>query len=72
MAHPPESIALQAWGMQSYVEHSVNNVQFYLRTGFGDSLEPTCWLGAGNGVAPAVFSAISSMVANAYRQMGRI
>ena len=81
-AHGPASIGLQAWGITpktvSVLLKAMMTMQFCLRTGFGESKQfyggsednPLAGFGQGNGAAPPGFSALSSLIVNAYKRMG--
>jgi hypothetical protein len=80
--HPPTSIALQSWGIPQLAVRvllsSLRTMQYVLKTGFGKSsksfggtaLSPNSGLGQGSGASPPAFMALSSLIVNAYRQMG--
>ena len=81
-AHPPQSIALQAFRMPRKAAilmlRALQVMQFCLRTGFGESTQtyggseddPLAGLGQGNGAAPPSFAVLSALVVNAYKRMG--
>jgi hypothetical protein len=81
-AHPPTSIALQSWGIPKLTIRvlltSMQTMQYVLKTSFGESTEsyggtahsPNSGLGQGNGASPPGFLALSSLIVNAYQQMG--
>jgi hypothetical protein len=72
MAHPPASLALQSLGLPRpaicVLLKTMQNMQFFLRTGFGESTQsyggsienPTLSLGQGNAAAGLTLLAISS------------
>ena len=76
-AHPPQAVALQAYGVLPQAVRVMLRLlqlmQFCLCTGFGESEEryggveddPLFGLGQGNGTASSGFSALSSLVVNA-------
>jgi hypothetical protein len=82
VAHPCASIALQAFGVKLPMVKTMltclQTMKFYLRTGFGEATtpyggttaNPTFGLGQGNGAAPPAFSAVSTLMVNAYRSLG--
>ena len=81
-AHPPTSVALQAWGIPPKAVKvlliALQTMQFFLRTGFGESQQsyggtrehPIFGFGQGNGAAPPGFAALSALLINAYKRMG--
>jgi hypothetical protein len=81
-AHPPTSIALQSWGIPKSAIRvllmSMATMQYVLKTDFGESvnsyggtsLSPNSGLGQGSGASPPAFLALSSLIVNAYCQMG--
>ena len=81
-AHPPLSIALHDFGTpRSAVKvmlKLLQIMQFCLRTGFGESKQtyggsednPLVGSGQGNGGAPPAFTALSTLVVNAYKRLG--
>ncbi len=81
-ARPPSSIALQSWGiLQSalcVILSSMRTMQYVLKTSFGKSsksfggtaLSPNSGLGQGSGASPPAFMVFSSLIVNAYQQMG--
>ncbi len=56
----------------------MQTMQYFLKTGYGEStnsyggtsLAPNSGLGQGSGASPPGFSALSSLIVNAYRRMG--
>jgi hypothetical protein len=80
--HPPTSIKLQSWVIpQSAVPvllSSMRTMQYVLKTGFGESsesfggtaLSPNLGLRQGSRASPPAFMAFSSLIVNAYWQMG--
>ena len=81
-AHPPLSLALQAFrtpkAAVKVMLKSLQIMQFCLRTGFGESTQtyggsednPLAGAGQGNGGAPPSFTALSTLVVNAYKRLG--
>jgi hypothetical protein len=82
VAHPVANIALQSFkvrattvAMMLYVLQTMN---FYLRTGFGQSIvpyggtkeDPTMGLAQGNGAAPPGFLAVSTLMIEVYKRLG--
>lgn len=82
VSHPIASIAMQALKVPlTTVVLSLSVLQtmtFYLRTGYGVSQQgyggtandPTFGLGQGNGMAPSVFSSVSSLMVESYKRLG--
>jgi hypothetical protein len=81
-AHPPTSIALQAWGIPTtairVLLSSMQTMQYVLKTGFGESDEsyggtsanPNSGLRQGSGASPPGFMVLSSLIVNAYCRLG--
>jgi len=81
-AHPPSNIALRAFGQPhaatSLLLTALQTMKFCLRTGFGESKQfyggseedPVQGSGQGNGAAPSLFTALGTLVVNAYKRMG--
>jgi hypothetical protein len=81
-ANPPTSIALQSWGIpKSAIQvllSTMQTMQYVLKMSFGKSSDsyggtttsPNFGLGQGSGASPPGFLALSSLIINAYRQMG--
>jgi hypothetical protein len=81
-AHAPTSIALQSWGIPKLAIRvlltSLQTMQYFLKTGFGESTgsyggttqSPNSGLGQGSDASPPGFLALSSLIVNAYHQMG--
>ena len=82
MAHPPTSLALQRFGVPRnavrVLLRALQVMQFCLRTGFGESTNMyggsennrLAGSGQGNGGAPPSFTALSTLVVNAYKRSG--
>jgi hypothetical protein len=80
--HPPTSIALQSWGILPpairVLLSSMQTMQYVLKTGFEESTDsyggttssPNLGLGQGSGASPPAFMALSSLINNAFCQMG--
>ncbi len=81
-AHPPTCIALQSWGIPKpaicVLLNTMQTMQYVLETGFressssygGTATAPNSGLGQGSGASSLGFMALSSLIVNAYRQMG--
>ena len=78
-AHPPTSIAMQAWGVPinaiKVLLTSLEMIQFCLKTGFRESKKwfggtvdsKLAGFGQGNGAAPPAFTCLSTLIINAYQ-----
>ncbi len=81
-AHPPTSLGLQTWGIPKpavkLMLQSFSTMQFFLRTGFGESEEffegtendPIRGYEQGSGAAPPAFTCLATLLMNTYTQMG--
>jgi len=82
VSHLPAAMALRGWGVPKeavkVLLQTMQRMQYYLRTGYGESKhsyggkqdDPFMGYGQGNGAAPPGFSAVSSLIVNAYRRLG--